>query len=144
MQHNLLASVLSYDAFMDVAWKGCWDCPIPLWAVLSHFAVLAVVLVIAARIQRRRREPYTTVGWLLVALTSLWAAAFTTVVPRWGILKSELQFDSYSRSFAWFIVCALDVVLLGVFIAARRLRSTSNDPAVEQTSKDRVGSRRSW
>ena len=108
---------------MDMSLKNCWDCPIPLSAVAAQFSAVLLVALLGAALQRSRRAEVRQVGWAIVVLAFLFAAAVTRAVPRWGILRSESPLNVFSRQFAYAFLMALDTALLSIVLLVAKYSS---------------------
>ena len=108
---------------MDISWKNCWDCPVPLWTVLLQFALLFLAAAAGAWMLKRRRPGTRELGILVITLTLLWAAAITRAVSRWGILRSDAPFDVFAQRTTHLIFAVLGATLVAVIFVVGRLAS---------------------
>jgi hypothetical protein len=114
---------------MDMSWKNCWDCPVPLWGVLLQFGLLFLAGAAGAWLLKRRGSGLRELGIVIIALSVLWAAAITRIVPRWGILRWGTlrnidQIDIFTQRTAYLIFAVLDATLISVIAIVRHLASS--------------------
>jgi hypothetical protein len=109
---------------VELAGDGCWDCPVSFGEVLVGYAVLAVLIAVAAASMAARRQLYRGLGWMATVALFFWALMYTIVIPRWGIGASGVPLEIWSRRASWLILGAMDLALVLVAVTIFRWRSS--------------------
>jgi uncharacterized membrane protein len=108
---------------MDMSFKNCWDCPIPLGMLLLNYLILAVLLAGGAWMHRSTRYAVQGLGAVTVVLMSMWTAVFTSVVPNWGIRWSESPLTFLSERQTLAALLGLDLLLVMLMGSVYWMRS---------------------
>jgi hypothetical protein len=106
---------------VDFSLEGCWDSPVPLWAVLVHFAILGL-LVAAGGWLYWSRSRVRDLGLLAIVLVLLFGAGTAKSFFAWGILRGSSPLDAIDPRWTLAVVIALELSLFVVVAAVRAAR----------------------
>ena len=104
--------------------EGCWDCPVRPGTLFGVFLATLLVAFLGSFLLLRRQAAARALGALLLAVSTLWAAAFSSVGPRWGIdwhSNGQSGNPAISRVvfYSWLV---LTIVIGAMTIAQVRIR----------------------
>lgn len=110
-------------AFDPVA---CWDCPIHVRTLVAILVGTLLAILAGAALLAQSNLALRVLGATLLAISSLWAASFALVAPRWGIdWHSNFQAGNpiVNRLIVWsWFVIAFALGAAGIRRARQRLR----------------------
>lgn len=112
---------------MDMSLANCWDCPVTLASVVGYQIAIAAAIAVGLWLFTSRKPVLRGLGMILVVLSIVLALAFTSAVPRWGIVNPfASRYEVFSRTVTRSIYFGYDALLILALVLVTRARRVSS------------------